>query len=746
MSVEKALVLVLWRGKTGLYAKNACFPIVFTFFKRNHKMKIIKNILIVLFLGPLSISGLLGQKMAKDTSENPKVKLTLIARYYGDSAVLRWGFDAPYAWTEINASGFVVERIELDEKNIPASKEFLEMARLKSWSLEDFKNRMPRTDTLGMVAAQCLYGKPATTGLNNQPIAADDLKTQADMAENRFRMAQFAADLSPRAAESLGWRWVDRNIKPNRKYLYRIFSPIPANFFKIDTTGFILPTKEIFPIVPPQYFNVHEGDRVSTLTWQHTRDYVAYWIEKSTDGTTFFPAVNKPYLAFETADAFEVSYRDSLATNYKPVYYRVSGITPYGDKSDWSKPQIMMGRDLTPPSQPLFTKAEIDRATRKVSLEWQIDEPISGDLQGFYLGYSKRADGVYDRVTTDLLPKTTRQYQTELEKKASSGYYKIFAVDTAGNEAASYFRYVFLYDLDPPSKPVGLTGKIDTNGVVVLNWNQPIEGDVLGYTIQFANASDHVFTPTGGELVEDTTFSQTITLRTLTENIYYRIAAVDMNQNVSSFSEVLTLKKPDKIRPVAPNFKDYLVNDSTIFIAWHPSTSTDAVKQRLYRQLVKNTANGEKTGVYTEGSKMIAEFDNKTDKFTDTPPTTDIYNYTVEAEDDDGLRSIDGDTLTLKLVENKKINNSPKLSAKFDETTKTVSLTWQFDGQTKMRYALYRAISDAPLEQIKMFDGQVTTFADAKIKAGTSYRYAIKALDNEDRESNLSEAVNVLTK
>ncbi len=86
------------------------------------------------------------------------------------------------------------------------------------------------------------------------------------------------------------------------------------------------------------------------------------------------------------------------------------------------------------------------------------------------------------------------------------------------------------------------------------------------------------------------------------------------------------------------------------------------------------------------------------------------------------------------------------MSAKFDETTKTVSLTWQFNSQNKLRYALYRAVANEPMEQIKVFDGQVLTFDDAKIKAGTTYRYAIKAMDNEDRESNFSEAVSILVK
>jgi uncharacterized protein len=701
--------------------------------KRVSNYSIINHFLFMLALaGPLSISTIFGQSAAKKTVEKQPVKLSLIARYYGDSAVLRWGFDAPFAWTETDKAGFIIERVELDDKNVPVDKAYRQVATVKSWSLEDFKNRMPRTDTLGMVAAQALHGK--NFNLNGNQVAADNLKTQAEMSENRFRVAQLSADLSPRAAEGLGWRWVDRNVKANRKYIYRIYSPIPPNFFNIDTTGYILPTEKVFPIIPPQYFTVENGDKIGTLTWQHDQEFIAYWIEKSTDGINFSLAVNKPYVNFTDKQSFEMSFKDSLKTNYKPVFYRLSGITPFGEKSAWSKPQTMSGRDLTPPYAAVMTKGEIDRDTRKVTLEWA-NEPSSDDLKGFYVDYSKKADGVYNRLTTNLLSKSTRQYQTVWDKKTHNGFYKIIAVDTAGNEADSYFRYVFLPDLDPPSKPLGLKGKIDTNGVLRLTWTKPIEDDVQGYTIQFANALNHVFTPIGGDLIVDTVFTQTITLRTLTEKIYYRIAAVDMNQNISPFSEILQLKKPDRVKPIAPNFKDYNATDSTIFLSWHPSTSSDAVKQRLYRRLMRGT----------ENAKMIAEMDNSVNRFTDIPPSYDLYTYTLETEDDDGLRSIDGDTLNLKLVENLKLKASPNLTAKFDEKTKTINLAWRFNGNGKIRFAIYKATANEPLQQIKMLDGQSLTFEDSKIKTGIVYQYAVKALDNENRESNLSETVKIKT-
>ncbi len=700
-----------------------------------------KNLSIILCFA-LLISSFI-QLSAQKTTQMDTVSLRLMARYYGDSAVLRWGFDKAFAWTEVDKVGFIIERVELDETNAPLSSAYQKVATVKSWRLDEFKTRAPRTDTMAMVAAQCLHGKSFSANVNGQN-TTDDLKSAAANAENRFRYAQIAADFSPIAAEGLGWRWVDKYIKQNRKYIYRIHSPIDKSlFFRIDTTGFILPTNKVSDLETPQGFHIERGEHTATLIWQHTRDYTAYLIEKSEDGKTFRAATKTPYITFKDKKEFEVFYTDSLKENYKNYYYRVRGLNPFGEKSTWSEPQILRGRDLTPPPTPEFTKATIERVSLKVNLEWTTPfDALRTDLKGFHIAYAKDLDHPFLKITKTLLPVMVKQYSLTWNKSQNSGYYKVVAVDTAGNEAASHFKYVFLNDLDPPSKPVGLTGKIDTSGKVIISWAKPIETDVKGYVVQFANALNHPFVGRSKGIVEDTVFADSITLHTLTEKMYYRIAAVDLNENVSAFSDVLTLKKPDIIKPVPPNFKDYRATDSTIYLAWYPSSSSDAVKQRLYR---KDTA------CNACPWEMIAEFDNSKNTFLDRPPTANLYAYAIEAQDDDGLYSLRNEPILLKCIDDRKLKATPKLSADFDEKTKSVILKWQFSTTPKINdfninYILYRAIADAPLQQIKTIRGEILNFTDTKVILGTQYRYAIKAIADNERESKLSDAVQIKAK
>ena len=85
----------------------------------------------------------------------------------------------------------------------------------------------------------------------------------------------------------------------------------------------------------------------------------------------------------------------------------------------------------------------------------------------------------------------------------------------------------------PPAAPVGLKGRIEKTGLVYLSWDANKEDDVKGYKVYFANAADHVFTQITTEPDSLNNFVDSITLKTLTKDIWYKIAAVDYNNNHS---------------------------------------------------------------------------------------------------------------------------------------------------------------------------------------------------------------------
>jgi hypothetical protein len=87
---------------------------------------------------------------------------------------------------------------------------------------------------------------------------------------------------------------------------------------------------------------------------------------------------------------------------------------------------------------------------------------------------------------------------------------------------------------------------------------------LLGYRVLWANDSTHEFSSRTNEIWMDTTFVDTVSLNTLTRNVYYRIVAVDTRYHHSAPSDILELVRPDVVPPVAPIFTDVYVTETSV--------------------------------------------------------------------------------------------------------------------------------------------------------------------------------------
>src|SRR5580693_1368621 len=63
--------------------------------------------------------------------------IKVLARAYGDSIVVRWAPDKAWAWTALNAAGYVVERIEWSAPGMPHTR--LTAQPLKPMPLDQMK-------------------------------------------------------------------------------------------------------------------------------------------------------------------------------------------------------------------------------------------------------------------------------------------------------------------------------------------------------------------------------------------------------------------------------------------------------------------------------------------------------------------------------------------------------------------------------------------------------------------------------
>lgn len=653
------------------------------------------------------------------------VHLHLKTRNYGDHIVLRWGFSEAQAWRYLNKQGYILERYELDNatnKAINGQFKSLSSGPMRPWTKEGWASRNIATDTFAVVAAGCLLSEskiPADASFLKQM----DLKSKDDA--NRTGFALFAADMSALAAEGLALRFEDRDVKADRKYIYRLrVQDDPNDRFLTDTALYVVSTDNVLPQLPPDAPEIQPGDTLLTLRWLKNPEFTAYHVERSMDGGASWQRLTRrPFLnAGKPKDGDEryISYPDKVPQNYKKYRYRIIGITPFAEESAPSAYTEAESLDLTPSVVPIVTKAE-NTTGKIVKIGWQV--PPANDIQGFIVSKSTSVEGPWTPLSDKLLGPEQRLITDTSANEFGRNFYRVFSVDDHGNTAGSNPAYVVMNNNEPPAAPKWLDGKVDTNGVVTLRWRLGSEPDIWGYQIYYANQGDHEFIPLTGNVLEDTVYTYKIPLENLTEEIFYALRAVDVNYHISPMSEKMRLVKPDKVPPVSPVFQDFTVRDTGILLVFAPSSSRDVVKHFLLRRESGQT-----------NWQTLAELSATETRYFDHDVTqkTD-YEYTVYAVDDAGLTSPKSFPLharALPIVLRAPIED---LNCTFNADKNTARLTWSYPEKSpnKIYFRVYRVAENGSLKLLGEVAGGQAGYEDKNLKKGASLRYAVRAFYKE---------------
>jgi len=217
-------------------------------------------------------------------------------------------------------------------------------------------------------------------------------------------------------------------------------------------------------------------------------------------------------------------------------------------------------------------------------------------------------------------------------------------------------------------------------------------------------------------------------MKTLTEQVYYKVTAVDHNGHVSQFSESKMVKRPDKIPPMPPSITDYAVSDSSVYINWKPSRSKDVVDHQLFK-----SENG-KAFILVKKLKIDEIILEKNLKFGNR------YTYKIIAIDDAGLISEDIAQISFNVIDKSKVVPAILTKCIIDEKNDLL-LEWKPGNNKKTKYLIYIAKDESPFELLKKIDGSLKY--SEKIITGGKYQFAIKAEDSKGRKSGFSNVMSI---
>lgn len=661
-------------------------------------------------------------------------------------------------WAPVNSSvfenglikGYFLEKMEMTEKGKVFYKRVSETP-IMPISESKIESLVDTNDQYQAAAAGLLYGKKVkeNSTKNGDNLSFSEIVEMSENQKIRHFYALSVADMSPKAAQILGLYYEDPEVIVANFYSYRIYSASASVGYKIDTSYFSAYTEDYNPYNLRIHLNYTANEKKIHLNWEKLPqgyDYSGYFIEKSENLKEFKRINELPYLPLNNKSTISEStdslgrkithepnpvYNDSTNENYKYYYYRLIGIDPFGDLHIASDTLQAYSVDRTSPGVVENVKFKpLENGLLQISWTKSLSE---GDLAGFVVqkGLMNNEQIEYFDVIKGLLPPKTRTIVDSFPNYSKLMNYVVYSVDTVGNYISTLPNPFVLEDVTPPENPISVTGKIDSNGVILINWKNSISEDIKSYQLYYAYSEKDNYFPFENNEVRDTFFIDTLKSKTYMKEMFVRICAIDLAGNKTKASKPYKIIIPDFVAPIKPTIRNVKQQNGIIFIDVEPSMSQDANKYRLY----KKTQNG----IWNFINEREHLKNNKNLQLNDTiKKGKDDFYYAVSVTDFDNNES--EKTASILVPANNVISPPQVQNLKYIIDKETIILLWDYPRGHEQIFRIYKAIEDKPLDVIAKVENQ-NSYKDPIKPSVKKIKYIVRA---ESTSGGVAEPVSIL--
>lgn len=642
--------------------------------------------------------------------------------------LLRWAPTSPDVWRLDNEYGYKVERFTmLRDGEIPAEMNpvLLSEVVFRPMAQQQWE-RYIDGDKYVAIAAECIFSS-TFKGLDSQGNPHMVYKMYLE-EQHRYSFALYAADQSMDAARLSGLFFADTSARQNEKYLYRVFIDAPDSL-AVDTGYVFTGLSEYQPLPQPQSPVARWGDKSVSLSWSImylNHIYNSYVLELSIDDGVSFQRVGENAIVQLSDEGImpQFMYRtDSLLNNQTVYHYRVRGVSAFGELGPPS--ETVSGTGRLPLEKPPVMVGKKVINNQAVELTWDYPVEMNPYIQGFRVYHSSSPNGRKSILYDGHEPAR----RTFVDANPDFSNYYLVSVYNEVDERVSFSEtYVARVDSFPPMAPQGLVGRIDSLGHVSINWQSNKERDLDGYRVYVSNHPEHEFLLATPSLLKDTLYSGSINITTLSRNVYYKVTAVDVRQNQSSLSEMIEIKRPDVIPPVAPRLISLTEDINSLVVAWIPSFSSDVIKHYVSRKRDGESAFEVVVELEYKGEEIISYIDQTVAKGVG-------YSYLVKAEDESGLLSPPSNQRHVQISGGK----ADAIQLRYTRRIDHVVLEWDMAINEVARMVVYRGEDEEPIRLYGNSDGN--QFIDRVLSPGKSYSYRISAIYTDGSSSQLSNLV-----
>lgn len=679
-------------------------------------MKFISKIFITLLLFTIGIGVIYAQKPKKKVNNKLEItegggifqELVIIGKTKNNAVWLRWAPNSQSAWDKGNEFGYTLTRTDV------RTKQKVELFKRKKPQPESFwRNKVAQNNEKYVSTAYAIYGYK-----DDKEVKVKDLLEAIDEANRRYVMAIVAADMSFEVAQSASLGFIDSTAKIGETYIYTIgievtrakVQPVVSE----DTQPITAGQKVEFP--KPE-ISVKSGKNVAILEWNTQKlqkYYNSYIIESSVKDQQHFTQLNEGAILNATdEEEYTAKFIDTLSNHQTTHYYRLKGIDVFEDEGEYSN--VVSAKSIPPIFAPEITKTKLIDSTT-LTVDWIFGDSLQTYIKGFVVQQSDSLYGFYQDASPLLVP--SARHRLIIPKNLPIN------IRIAAKIDSSYYVYSFpttvvASDSIPPERPSGLFAKIDSSGIVSLIWDKNTEKDLKGYYIARRDLSTDTYVRITRDVVIGEFYTDTLDMKLLNRDYFYRVMAVDYRYNVSELSSEFHITKPDIYGPTRPIFTKYLVEDKKVSLSWERSYSKDVATHTLYRKTLPSDA----------WEVMVVVDDTLINSFTDTTVSEkQLYAYTIIARDDSNNESEPANPLLLETPFFTKKVDFQNFEASFDEKNDKIKLRWQCNNTSQVEsFLLYRSIENEEYSILKSLENSVSDWIDYPQQSATIYKYLIRA-------------------
>lgn len=678
-----------------------------------------------------------GSSFAQTNEGDPTSNITVVAQYKsGDNRVeLRFFANKKSVLENGMQYGYTIERAEIVSKiSKQEDLKYQKVASVKPFTEAQWKNALQTADEKlkkQLKVAQVFYKEGVNTQKTVKPAA--DLKTLLDNKKAddfQFVLLLMSSIQNKNVAFALGLAYNDKTAKADTKYVYKASLIKYTGPYEIVEVPYLITTNEEGQQIKRK-IDVTEGDTQLGFTWEENDMISGVMVARKNKNTgTFEPLNERPKYSL-SENSLNNGFEDKDLVNYQTYEYNFYGFNAFGEKILFGN-VTAMPKDLTPPRSPIMQSAEHIKPD-EILIKWDIPIPTDTDLMGFNIMRAKEVDGDFKQLNSKLLSKSKNTYTDKAFIRGGQNYYKVQAIDTAGNKSTSFSSYVTLMDTTAPSTPKFISSTIDSLGVVTLNVIPNKEKDLKGYRLFMANSPEHEFSVIQENFDEDISnpkenkhiLKDTITLKSLSPYVYYKVKALDFHHNQSGFSEMLQVKRIDTIPPTTPVFKNAIVGDNTIEISFALSQSKDVKEHLLYRKMDLNSK-----------WEIISKLEKNQSTFIDKGLQKEKYYYSLRAMDHSNLFSKYAIPISGKPYDSGKRKSVTGFS--IQKSNDNYILSWKYPEISDDTYfIIYKVNKQKKLVQYKRISALSFSEKENKMKGS----YAVRAFTKDGGSSDMSKTI-----